>query len=1180
MHHMRPHWLVSSFSAVATLLLASTLGWSQQVSGSIGGTILDKQGAVIPSAKVVLTDVNQGDQRETVTNAEGIFFFNPLKPSVYSVRIEASGFSRFERKEVKVFANDRIDLGRITLEVGAVTESIVVEAKGEEIKTTGAERSGVLNSSQVVNLALLTRDFLQLTRTLPGVVQNGGIGGAINGNRNNANNLTVDGVTNIDTGSNGGVLATMNMDQIAEFKVLTNAAPAEFGRSSGAQINVITKSGSRDFHGTGYLFHRHEGLNANNWLNNQQPQANGQARSRQLYRYNFAGFNAGGPVLIPKTNFNKNRDKLFFFVGMEWQQQLAANSLRNVTVPTEAQRRGDFSQTREGDGRSVFIRDPLSGLPCATNSGGAGCFPGNIIPASRINPDGQKILNFYPTPNANDNQFNYQTQVSDQFPRRENVFRGDYNINEKWRLYSRYMYTVSSRNMSYGQWSADYNIPYAPMNFGNPGWSLITNLTTIVNPTLTNEFIFGSSKNVLNIDPVDKTFDRAKLSLSYKMPFPDADKLALVQNWRYGGVPNAPFTGFNGTPFRNFNHTWDITDNISKVWGTHTLKGGFYLHKSQKDQTAFTSVNGDIWFDRDSQNPGDTNWAYSNAIVGNFQRLAQSNVVLNGQYRSWNAEFYVQDSWRVNSKFTLDYGIRFYWIQPQYDAALQTSSFNPALYNLQNTAALIQPALVNGAAVGVNPVTGAVVPRALISSIVNTGKGFVNGLYANGMGLAGKDGYPAGLLNNRGLHYAPRVGFAYQFLPRTVLRAGGGFYYDRFQGNPVFDMLPNPPSTNRPTFYFGNLNQIANLQGTYFPGDVRGFDVGGHLPTTLSYNISIQREIKGGFLLDAGYVGTRGWHLLNRFNVNALPLRSAWLPQNQDPTVSNPTSDGRTAKMANLYRPYPGYQNVPITQFGAVSNYNALQVQLNRNFRNGLQFGAAYTWSKTLGIANGDQDELHPFNYRMGNYGYLDYDVPHILVLNYVYEIPKLARSSNFLDNKVGRTIVNGWMISGITTFQQGFPGNIGLGFSGIGGELNRVYTGSENVGPRVSLAGNPITGSKAIDAWIDTSVFRAPLVGSAGLESARYIVRRPGINNWDISVFKNVSFTESRFLQLRFEMFNAWNHTQFSDFNRSVQFDPRTGAVTNLPTSRGGGGGRYGFGAINSVRDPRFVQLAAKFYF
>ena len=1160
-------WKSFGLSLALSLLFCSAPVSAQQVSGSIGGIVKDGQGAIIPGAKLSLINTKEGDRREGTTNAEGIFFFNPLKPGTYNLTIESNGFRKREQREITVFANDRIDLGSLVLEIGSSSESIVVQEQAELIKTQGAERSGVLNNRQVVDLALPTRDFLSLTRILPGVVQNGGVGGAINGNRNNSNNLTVDGVTNIDTGSNGGQLATMNIDQIAEVKILTNNVPAEFGRSSGGQINVITKSGGRDFHGTGYGFHRHEGLNANNWLNNQQ------GRQRNLYRYNFAGFSLNGPVIIPGTKINKNRDKLFWSVSREWQNQLSPNTARLVTVPTAAMRNGDFSQLRDGSNVPITIVDPANGKAP---------FPGNIIPANRLSKDGQKILNFYPLPNTSDPQFNYQTQVSDTFPRRENMYRGDYNISDKWRLYSRFMNTSSSQNRAYGQWNADYNIPFSPMNFGNPGWSFITNLTTTISPTLTNEFIFGTSKNVLNIDPVDDTFKRSKLGLEYKMPYPSADTIDLVQNWRWGGVPNAPFTGFNGTPFRNFNRTFDITDNVSKILGTHSLKFGIYLNKSQKDQTAFTSVNGDIWFDRDTQNPGDTNWAYSNAAIGNFQRLAQSNTVLNGQYRSWNVEWYAQDSWRVTSKLTVDFGIRFYWIQPQFDKALQTSSFNPALYNTSNRAQLFQPGLdAAGNVVAVNPATGATGPRALIGSIYNNGSpAFVNGLYANGMGLAGKNGYPAGLINDRGIHYAPRLGIAYNIARKTVIRTGAGVFYDRFQGNPVFDMLPNPPSTIRPTFYFGSLASISSLSGTFFPNDVRGFDINGQVPTTFQYNFSIQRELPGAVLLDVAYVGNRGIHLLSRLNLNALPLGSAWLPQNQDPTVARPTFDGRTTKLNNLYRPYLGYGNASISNFGAYSSYNSMQISASRRLAKQLTFTFAYTWSKALGLTNGDQDEAHPFNARMGNYSYLDYDVPHNVVFSYVWDLPKVPRTGMF-NNVVSRQVLNGWQLSGLTTMQSGTPANISVGFQNIGGELNRVYTGSENVAPRVSLTGNP--GKKgALDAYIDTSVFVAPKVGSAGLESARLIVRRPGVTNWDISVFKNIAFDpeSKRRLQLRVEMFNAPNHTQFSDFNRSITFNPTTGAVTNLPTSLGGGGGRYGFGAINAARDPRIIQLAAKFYF
>ncbi|MFN9754768.1 MAG: TonB-dependent receptor plug domain-containing protein, partial [bacterium] len=837
----------------------------------------------------------------------------------------------FERREVKLFASDRLDIP-VTLEIGALTETITVEAAAAEVQTTGADRSGVLQGKQVLDLTMNRNNFLDLVRVIPGVVYTGGLGGIqANGNRGNQNNLTVDGVTNVDTGSNGGALATLNMDQIGEFKVITNAQPAEFGRSSGAQIQVVTKSGTRDFHGTGYWFYQHESLNANLWRNNMEN------RQRPLSRRNDPGFNIGGPVYIPGL-FNRNKDKFFFFIGTEWQNQLIANSLRNVTVPTALERTGNFSQSREGGGSPLVVRDPLNNNIQ---------FPGNIIPQNRISADGRRILNFYPQPNAAgiNPDFNYQTQVSHSFPRREEMYRGDYNISDKWRLYARYLRTKSEQNMPYGQWNADYNIPFGPMNFGNPGWSFITNLTTTVSPTLTNEFIFGSSRNVLNIDPTDNAFQRQPLGLNYRMPFPEADKLGLVQNWRFGGVPNAPFSNFAGTPFRNFNHTWDFTNNLTKVRGRHTLKAGIYLHYSQKDQTAFTSINGDIWFDRDSSNPLDTNWAFSNALTGTFQRLAQSNTVLNGQYRYWNVEWFLQDSWRVTSKLTVDYGVRFYWIQPQFDQALQTSSFNPALYQTAQAAQLRQPALQNGRRVSVNPVNGEVGPAALIGTIVNTGgAAFTGPLYSNGMGRAGKNGYPAGLINDRGIHYAPRVGLAYQILPKTVIRTGGGIFYDRFQGNPVFDMLPNPPSTIRPTFFYGQLESIPPASaGVFSPASVNGFDINGNIPTTYNWNFSIQRELPTGVLLDVGYVGSRSLYNIYRLNWNAVPLGSAWLPQNQDPTNPNPLFDGSTTKPVNLYRPYPGFENTNVLSFGAPSKYHSLQVSATKRFSKGLTYGLAYT---------------------------------------------------------------------------------------------------------------------------------------------------------------------------------------------------------------------------------------------
>ena len=1158
---------ILTMQVMAAALFSASFLCGQQISGSITGAVKDSQQAAVAGAKITVNNQEQGTTRDTTTAPDGSFVFTQLQPGSYTIAVEATGFKKFEQKDVRVFANDRLSLGDIVLAVGALTETVTVEAQGDTVQASSAERAGVLTGRQVTELAENGRSLFDLTRVLPGVVYTGGLGGIqANGNRGNQNNFTLDGVTNVDTGSNGGTLATTNIDMIAEMKVITNSQPAEFGRSSGAQIEVVTKGGTKDFHGTGYFFHRHEDLNANSWRNNVD------GRKKDYYRYNTAGFNIGGPAYIP-GKFNRNKEKLFFFMGIEWQKQLVPQGLHNVTVPTALERAGDFSQTHDGGGAPVTIFDPANGKQP---------FPGNVIPKSRFNADGAKILNWYPMPNAVgvDPSYNYQTSNSNTYPRREEIYRGDYNINEKWKAYARYIRNKDETSMAYGQWNASYNIPFGPMSFGAPGWSFVSNVTTIINPTLTNEFVFGSSRNDLHITPITDAFNASKVGVSYTMPFPDADKLKLVQNWNFGGVSNGPTTGFAGTPFLNFNHTYDITDSIAKVHDTHTIKGGIYMHKSLKDQTAFTSVNGIINFDRDANNPLDSNWAFSNALLGNYDTLQQSNQVLNGQYRSWNVEWYVQDNWRVTQKLTLEYGMRFYWVQPQYDKALQTSAWNPGLYDAASRAVLRTAGVdSNGNRVSINPITGEAGPAALIGSIVNNGKGFVNGVYANGMGQAGKNGYPKGLMQDRGIQYAPRVGIAYQFDSKTVIRAGGGVFYDRLQGNPVFDMLPNPPSTIIPKFYYGNLASIPPASaGTFFPAGVVGFDEGGKIPTTYNWNLTIQRQLPFDLLLDVGYVGSSSNHNLYRVNQNAIPLGAAWLPQNQDPLNANPKFDGTTSNQPNFYRPYLGYTNTTDYGFGANSNYNSLQVAAHRRFGRNFTFDMAYTWSKVMGTANDDGVNVNPFNARVAEYGPLFYDHTHVLVFNYVYNLPSFVKSKS-VAGKVGGLIANEWQISGITTFQTGQPDNLSFSISGIG-NLNERYTGSPDVGPRVVMTGSP-SYPKSIYQWMDPGILALPAVkGSAGFDSAPRSIRRPGDNDFDISIFKNIPLPrEGMKIQLRVEMFNAFNHARFNDFNRSAQFNA-AGQLINTPSALGGTGGRFGFGALTGTADPRRIQLAAKFYF
>jgi hypothetical protein len=411
---------------------------------------------------------------------------------------------------------------------------------------------------------------------------------------------------------------------------------------------------------------------------------------------------------------------------------------------------------------------------------------------------------------------------------------------------------------------------------------------------------------------------------------------------------------------------------------------------------------------------------------------------------------------------------------------------------------------------------------------------------------------------------------------------GGGVFYDRFQGNPVFDMLPNPPSTIRPTFFYGNLASIPPASaGIFAPASVNGFDRGGHIPTTFNWNVSIQRELPGQVLLDIGYVGSRSIHNIIRNNYNTVPLGSAWLPENQDPANRTPLFDGSTTKPVNLYRPFPGFENANVLGFAGDSRYNSLQVSANKRLGQGLVFGMAYTWSRAIGVGSGDGDFIHPLNFNLANRGPLNFDVPHRLVVNWVYDLPKAARGGNFLDNPVGRMALNNWQVSGIFERQSGNPNNVGFSIDGLG-NLNERYTGSVNIGPRVVITGNPHGKERTEFAQMDSSVFRLPtLRGATGWEHGNNPLRLPAWWNADISIFKNVPLgNERRYLQLRVEMFNAFNNVQFNGMNTGMVFNRTTGQITNLPTALGGNGGRFGFGSLTGTRDPRRIQLGAKFYF
>jgi hypothetical protein len=609
--------------------------------------------------------------------------------------------------------------------------------------------------------------------------------------------------------------------------------------------------------------------------------------------------------------------------------------------------------------------------------------------------------------------------------------------------------------------------------------------------------------------------------------------------------------------------------------GAHTIKAGIYYEYAVKTENAFKPYNGTIDFGRDSNNPGDTNWAFSNALLGNFLSYQQINKDPLPNYNYSNLEFYGQDTWKVRQNLTLNLGLRVAYIRPFHDDLGLMANFDYSKFDPKQAVVFYQPF---GAASGpsrqaVNPITGELLPATYIGAIV-PGVGNIN----NGTVLTGQGGTPQGLIEDRGAHFGPRIGIAYQINSKTVFRTGGGVFYERvatFGPGITSNYTTNPPSLRTGTIYYGNVANIASSGGTFLPTAINRLSQDGHVPTVYNYNAGIQRELPWKLFGEISFVGSQSRHLWLAQPFNQAPFGSAWQPYSQDPT--NPKSDGSANLKVDAYRPYAGYTNGTDYTWGTSANYNSLQSSINRRVGR-VQLGAAYTWSKALGVGAG-----HQTNTRAYGYGPLTQDRTQSLVVNYVYDLPGLSRRG-FIDNAAARVVLNGWQLSGIASFASGAPINPTYNVSGVGATtLNRTITGSEDVAPRVVFTCNPnqSMGDRNIDAFLNTACFAPAAKGSIGLDSGYDRLRGPGLSNWDMSLFKNVSIKEKAHLQLRLEAFDAFNHAEWATINSVITFNG-AGQITNLPTQLGGTGGRFGFGSENTIRGnlQRVLQIAAKFYF
>ncbi|PYT16232.1 MAG: hypothetical protein DMG59_11055 [Acidobacteria bacterium] len=1158
--------------------------FSQTISGSIAGNVLDATQAAVANARVTAIEQDKRTTFSTVTDLEGRFVFPQVLPGTYTIAVEAPGFKKYEKRDVILYGNEKLSVGNLNLEIGAVEQSVEVSAQAITLQTESGERSQTLNTKQLENIAVNGRSYLSLVGLTPGVATvpnlqtagHGGVGSiAVNGARQNQNNLTLDGIGNVDTGNNGDQLATVSLDSVQEYRILTNAYQAEYGRSSGAQISVVTRSGSSEFHGSGYLFHRNEGLNA----------------TRNLFRYNDVGYTLGGPVYIP-GHFNRHKDKVFFFWSQEYQRQLKPQAEKDRTVPTPLERQGDFSQSVDKNGNPFpYIRDYASGLPCnSTNT--SGCFQdGGVlgrIPKNRLFAPGLAILTLYPQPNATQffkSGYDFRSQISDSYPRREDLIRGDYNLSNRFKIFAHFVNNFDAVTSYYGSFVLGSTIPLVPVTDARPGKGLVIGTTQLLSPSLTNETNWGFHKNIIHIDAVNNGLTRALTGLKdLNQLYPDAVKGDYIPTFTFNGtrINNTAAFGTNNAPFYNYNTTIEWIDNLSKVWNEHTFKTGFYLQRSRKDQSSFANFNGTFDFGDDASNPFDSQYGFANAALGIYRTFTQASQYAIGQYRYWNLEFYVQDAWKITRRLTLDFGLRMYWIQPQYDAALLTSNFLPELFDPEKAPRLYQPGFGpdGKTVVAIDPSTGQMLPSTAIGKLVPNSGDLLNGIRQAG------HGFTKYLQKDRGLTPAPRFGFAYDVTGKQnlVVRGGFGIFYDRFQGNEIFDELTNPPTTFQPTLVNGLVSQINPANALLGPSSLLGLDYNGKFPMVMNYNFGVQTKLPWKFVLDTAYVGSQSRHLLDKLNLNAIPYGATFLAQNQDPTKNPGSLLGSSALNRDFLRPYTGFGDISIHREGSSANYNSLQVSVNRRFAQGFFFGLAYTWSKALGITSGDGDFTRiDGNTRLANYGPLNFDRRHTFVANWIYDLP-----GYFRHNPVTHFLLDGWQNSGDFVHQTGTPFSVGFSIPGVN---NENLTGSYTEGARIHLIGNPLDGTTSSPYnRINPAAFAPPQQGDLGLGAPVNYLTGPGINNLDLSLQKTFALKERYQIQLRADAFNVLNHTQFgggggannSGVNATINYKSLTDhTITNLPFNANGSINNInGFGTIAQARDPRIMQLAVRVRF
>lgn len=1149
------------------LTLCATTAMSQETTGSINGTVNDASGAVVKGATVTVTDQDKKVDVRTVTSGDEGEYSVPLLPvGNYTVTVEAPNFKKSVQTDIRVDANKRRTVD-VVLEAGKIEEVVTVEGQPLQVETQTPTAANTISGTQIRELSLNNRNWAQLITLSPGVSanisdqiyvgstnpngQSNALQIAVNGVRSSSNTYTVDGADTTDRGANLTVQTYPSVDAISEFTVLRSLYPAESGRSAGGQVNVITKSGSKDFHGDVYEFFRNEKLNANTFLNNRTAplgiDSNGKAK-RPPFRYNDFGGTFGGPVVLPRfgdggPGYVKLKDTFFFF--SEELRRVIVYPNFNSTVPTAGQRQGIFTQP-------VCI-GPVAN-PCSTILPAGAQLPQNLISplaAAYV----QDIYNKLPLPDASGNLF---------FPARgvfnftQELVRIDHKFSENLSAYYRFENDSIPTIEPIGLFGQGGGQPFVSTTQSNsPGRTHVGRATWVQSPTTVWEFGGSYSFGDVPSRVIGLLADQNSPDIVSRLP---AFPFAVTR----GRVPTISGNGFTALqtfgPYSDFSYNKSAFATLSKIFGTHTTKYGVNVARIRKHENSLGGFNEGRYSAVSSaparpSGTSTTNQLWANFLLGNFQVFTQNQFDLTADLSATSVEAFAQDEWHYKPNITLYYGARFSRFGQPTDRNGRMTSFDPAFYDPSQAFQM----LANG------------------NRVAGTGN-VMNGIIVNSqVSVAGATPSPFGKAvaptrNN----FAPRVGIAWDPFKKgtTSVRAGYGIYFDQmsFSFYETDLVARNPPFQQQ--VVVNNTTLDNPLAGTtavnVTPQDVSGIDPNFKTPYVQSWSLDFQHQFGPKTLVTAGYFGSRGVHLSGLVDANLLPpgfaLTQTCRTNNTNPATFGPcqtpgqvfTSSGAGTNgeaILNQIRPFRGYGAVRLLETRFDSNYHSLQVTAQRRFSQNSQFNLAYTWSKNLTNSQNEFATAPQNTYNLRNeYGRANLDRRHVLSVNYIYEVPFFRGEKNLKEKVLG-----GWQISGITYYFTG------LGFTATTSSNDPAglgLLGTSPSGPRPNMICDPNQNAPHTFAqWFNTACFANPPAGLnvVGNES-RNVISGPPTTRFDATLSKNIHFSESKALQLRWEVFNVFNHTNFTTLS------------LNITSSN--------YGSVTGVRDPRTMQLGAKFIF